>query len=116
MIELEEFINRTKKLASLLEKGLQSEGREVYIQSIQDLIDEREQLLKTLPDLSKVLDNNAKQDLINLEKKISGLMLEHRNTIKKDLQVLQLKKKKSNNYANPYENISADGMFLDKKK
>ncbi len=116
MKELDEFINKTTKLAEILDAGLLSEGREEYIQSIQDLIGEREQLLKTLPDLSKVLDNNAKQELINLEKKISRLMLEQRNTIKKDLQVLQLKKKKSNNYANPYENLSADGMFLDKKK
>ncbi|HHW36028.1 MAG TPA: hypothetical protein GXX18_01795 [Bacillales bacterium] len=115
MKELDEFINRTKKLAFLLEEGLPSEGREEYIQAIQDLMDAREQLLKTLPNLSKVLDNNEKQELINLERKISGLMLEQRNTIKKDLQVLQLKKKKSNNYANPYENLSADGMFFDKR-
>ena len=110
-----DFIKLTKKLADFLETNLPNEGREEYIQSIHDLLDEREILLKKLPDLSNVIDENVKGELIQLENKLKGLMIKHKSTIKKDLQVLQLKKKKTNNYSNPY-GVSADGMFLDKRK
>ncbi|HHY74141.1 MAG TPA: hypothetical protein GX497_13150 [Bacillus bacterium] len=116
MEQLVKFIQKTNQLASILEAGLPNEGREDYIQSIHDLLGEREQILKSLPDLSNKLDENVKQQLVNLEKNIYGIMLEQQNMIKKDLQVLQLKKKKNNEYAEPYENVSIDGMFLDKKK
>lgn len=115
MEHLIEFIKLTKKLVDFLETDMPNEGREEYIQSIHDLLDEREIMLKKLSDLSNVIDENVKGELIQLENKLNGLMMKHKSTIKKDLQALQLKKKKNNNYANPYE-VSADGMFLDKRK
>lgn len=116
MQELVAFIKKTKQLLALLEEGFPKENREQYIDSVNKLLDGREEILKVIPDLSNLLDEDVKQQLINLEKKIESLMGDYLGIIKKDLQVLQLQKKNMTHYSDPYENISADGMFLDKKK
>lgn len=110
------FIKKTKELEGHLKKDLPKEDREPYIETIQRLLEERQELLSQLPDLSDMLEESTKQDMISLENTINTLLSKKMSIIKQDLRVLQLQKNQNNQYENPYGNISADGMFLDKKK
>lgn len=110
------FIKKTKELQIHLEKEFPEEEREDYIGTIERLLEERQGILTDLPDLSTVLDERNKVEMISLETKIQELMKKHQEKIKTDIKTLQLQKKKGQNYSDPYSNVSADGMFLDKKK
>lgn len=112
---LVEFIKKTKELLTHLEEEFPTEEREVYIKKTNQLLDERGTLLNQLPDLRTLKESN-KVELVNLETKIQSILENQQNKIKKDLQMLQLQKKKATKYADPYGDISFDGMFLDKKK
>lgn len=112
---LVEFIKKTKGLIAHLEGDFPAEEREAYIEKTNQLLDERGELLSQLPDL-RLLNESTKVDLVNLETKIQSILQSQQSKVKKDLQLLQLQKKKTNKYADPYGDISIDGMFLDKKK
>lgn len=116
MRALVEFIKKTKQLQSHLEKGFPEDNREEYIRTIDRLLEERQQLLNELPDLSIALDDRNKQEMISIENQIQELMKSYQGKIKEDLKTLQLKKRKGNQYSEPYGNFSVDGMFYDKKK
>jgi flagellar protein FliT len=110
-----EFIKKSKQLLLHLEGELPSDERDEYIDSIHQLLDERSQLLNQLPDLQDFRPE-IKEELLKIETNIQSLLANRQKVIKKDLQLLQIQKKKTNKYADPYGSISADGMFLDKKK
>lgn len=110
-----EFIKKTKQLLAHLEGDFPTDEREKYIDGIHQLLDERSQLLNQVQGLH-TLKEESKEELVKLETKIQSLLADHQKLVKKDLQILQIQKKKNNRYADPYGNISADGMFLDKRK
>lgn len=112
---LVEFIKKTKELLAHLEGEFPTEEREAYIEKTHQLLDERGKFLSQLPDL-RTLKDSTKVELVNLETKIQSFLENQQSIIKKDLQMLQLQKKKATKYADPYGDISFDGMFLDKKK
>lgn len=109
------FVQKSKELKSILEEKIIPEQRDSMVQRVEKLLFERQQILNSLRDLS-TLDESIKLDLVTLEKEIETLMKNHKEKIKHDLKILQLKRQKENQYSNPYENLSIDGMFLDKKK
>ncbi|MFD2442696.1 hypothetical protein ACFSO7_01635 [Bacillus sp. CGMCC 1.16607] len=116
MNELVQFIKISNALLEHMEKGLPEESREEFIQVIHELLEKRQMFLDSLPDLTNILDLTVKHNLLETEKRIQALLSSFSENIKEDLKMLQLKKKKNNHYANPYGDISADGMFLDKRK
>lgn len=115
MDNLVQFVEKTKELRSLLEKDTPAQERDEYIDKINQLVKDRELFLTETRDLSSLAENE-KTELVNLEQEIKHLMLKQKNIIKQDIKTLKLKKQKGNQYANPYENLAADGMFLDKRK
>lgn len=114
---LAQFVEKTKQLQSHLEQGLPTDEdkRDAYIQAIDELLEERQQLLINLPNLAE-LEAEMKQQLKDSESQLNRLMNNHSQQIKQDIKTLQLKKQKNDYYSNPYGNIAADGMFLDKRK
>jgi len=115
METLVEFIKKTKELLSHLESDFPTDDRESYMEKTNQLLDGRGQLLNQLPNLC-TLKESTKEEIANLEMKMQSLLENQQNEIKKDLQLLQLQKKKTNKYIDPFGDISFDGMFLDKKK
>ncbi|MGG0720035.1 hypothetical protein ABE096_21010 [Robertmurraya massiliosenegalensis] len=119
MKELEQFIIVSRELKALLEEDFQNDQREKQMNKIDELLQLRQKWLKELSDLSQLasqLDEKTKLELVHQEKEIQTLMQKKKNVIKQDIKTLQLKKQKNDQYANPYENLAVDGMFLDKKK
>lgn len=117
MEELVQFIEKTKQLKNHLEKEFPNKEDESkkYIEIMNQLLEDRQHILNQFTNLSDI-DETLKKELIESEEKIKSLMGHHSKNIKQDIKTLQLKKQKGNQYSNPYNNISADGMFLDKKR
>lgn len=110
------FIRKTKELKSILIEKNPSQQREEMIQKVEGLLVERQEILTGLQDVLASLNEPTKLELVAYENELQALMEKHQKDIKQDLKTLQLKKQKENQYSNPYENMSIDGMFLDKKK
>lgn len=115
MDSLAAFIKKTKEIHKHLEKVYKVDERDSFIEELQQLLNERGQLLKELPDLSH-LHQDLKEEFVKLERDIQHMLANEQSKIKQDLKTLQQQKKQNNKYADPYGSISADGMFLDKKK
>ncbi|MDF1507858.1 hypothetical protein PZE06_06640 [Robertmurraya sp. DFI.2.37] len=115
MRELDQFMTVSKELKTLLEGEFLIEQREEQIEKMDELLEKRQNFLNELSDLSH-LNEETKLELARQEQEIQALMEQRKNMIKQDIKTLQLKKQKNEQYANLYENLSVDGMFLDKKK
>lgn len=112
---LKQYIETSKELKTLLEKEFSAEERDTHIQKTEELLNTRQLLLNQFPDLS-ALQESAKAAIVQLEKEVQALMEKQKEQIKKDIKTLQVKKQKNQQYADPYGDLSTDGMFLDKKK
>lgn len=112
---LADFIKKTKEIHKHFENEYKADERDRFIEELQQLLNERGQLLKELPDLSH-LHQDLKKEFVKLEREIQDQLANEKDKIKQDLKTLQQQKKQNDKYADPYGSISADGMFLDKKK
>jgi flagellar protein FliT len=50
-----------------------------------------------------------------LNQQVDRLLMLQKQEIQRDIQEINKKKQSSNKYTNPYENLSIDGMFYDKR-
>lgn len=90
--------------------------RDERIDRIMQLLDQREELLSQIqPPFSDEEIQLGRQSMI-LNQHLDQLLLLQKQEIQRDIKELNQKKKTSNKYTNPYENLSTDGMFYDKKK
>ncbi len=116
MENLSEFIRKTEELLAHLESNFPtSDERDTYLVKTNQLLNEREQLLSRLSNLS-TLEEAQKSEMIQYETKLQALLKKQQTEIKKNLQLLRLQKNKTVKYQDPYGDISVDGMYLDKKK
>ncbi|PLS17898.1 hypothetical protein CVD28_09400 [Bacillus sp. M6-12] len=116
MEQLELFVKKTEQLLLLLEDEKSFADREQFISQVNQIIGERDDIINHLPSLATLIDNQVRQDILHKETRIKILISGYFDKIKNDLKKLQLQKRKNIAYSNPYGNLSADGMFLDKKK
>lgn len=115
MSAVQKCFSLTEKLITSVQK-VNEQNREESITMIEELLDEREQLLRMIkPPFSKeeqiigekiVLMNDTLQNLLNIQKQ----------NIQKDINSLSKKKTSMNKYINPYQNMQTDGYFYDKRK
>lgn len=107
----------TKKLLELLTiEELAIDEREEAIKKVNDLLVKRQELLNQLP-LWPTISEMDKKEMISTEKLLKEKLISLQGNIKEDLKKQQVRKKKINQYNDPYGgNISTDGMFYDKKK
>lgn len=115
MTAIEQFYTKTVVLIDLLENK-QKLNRDEKIATIEQLIDERDQLMGgiTAPFSAEEKELGAK--IIQLNEKLASLLAREKVLIQKDMKDLKLKKESTNKYANPYESMSAlDGIYYDKR-
>ena len=90
--------------------------RDVQIEKIQDLLDQREELLKSIqPPFSQQEQELGKQ-LVELNQQVEQLLQKQKLEIQQDLKQLHTQKKSNQKYTNPYESLAIDGIFYDKRK
>ena len=80
------------------------------------LLDQREGLLKSIhPPFSKEEQELGKQ-LVGLNQQVDQLLQKQKQEIQQDIKQLHIQKQSNQKYTNPYESLSIDGVFYDKRK
>lgn len=112
---LKQYLQTSMELKSILQEEITFTEQDHYLEKVEYLIAKRQSYLNGFPDLSS-LEPSVKEEIIKLEREIKTLIDTKKTKIQNNLKILQVKKKKKNQYSNPYGDVSIDGMFLDKKK
>ena len=112
---LQNFHDATTELLTVLQDQAITE-RDERIDKITKLLDRREESLSQIkpPFTDEELQLGRQSMLLNQQ--VDRLLVLQKQEIQRDIKELNQKKKTSNKYTNPYENLATDGMFYDKKK
>ncbi|MFQ3545358.1 flagellar protein FliT [Halobacillus rhizosphaerae] len=117
MEKWKKFAELSNQLESLLGQKVTEANRDDLLKKVNQILDEREYLVKELPQAStreeRQLIDQVLQKEPQLEQRLDRLF--------KDLKAAMrtMKKKKSSNqrYTNPYQSVSSyDGKFMDHRK
>ncbi|MFD9626028.1 flagellar protein FliT [Peribacillus muralis] len=111
---IQAFHDLTAELLAVLEDMTFAE-RQDKIESIIELIDRRECILVQIkPPFTDAEQQLGRRTMV-LNQQIDSLMKLQKQEIQRDILEINKKKKSSNKYMNPYESLSIDGMFYDKR-
>ncbi|WP_338652604.1 flagellar protein FliT [Lysinibacillus sp. Y5S-8] len=103
------------KLLGGIPKG---EDRDEYIDTINNMLDKRETIIKGLKQEGFHFDeqNRIHRTLLDLDNGIKERLAAVMDAVKQDMANLQKTKKSEQQYYNPYSNVRVmDGMYYDKK-
>lgn len=116
MSAITELHTLTKALYNHLQQPMPTdEGREEYIEVIENYLGERQPLMDKL---SKPEGNEKEltNDMVNMNKEINVKMVAIQGEIRMDLNRLKMRKQTGKKYENPYDGPTSDGIFFDSKK
>lgn len=112
-----ESIQSFQKVTMALIEALQQEhDRDEKINKIQRLLNQREELLKTIQPPFSPQEKELGKQLIKLDQQVKVLMAEQKIDIMQDMKSARMKKQSNQKYTNPYESMGVDGIFFDKQK
>lgn len=106
----------TKQLYVLIQTLPSSEERDLYIERLEGLLEQRQQLLPQIQPPFSVEEQQLGQEIVQMNQVIDGQLKQRKEEVSVDIRKLKQKQQKTNKYANPYENLSFDGTFYDKRK
>ncbi|MGE7183726.1 flagellar protein FliT [Peribacillus sp. NPDC006672] len=109
---IQNFYEATNQLLSTLEND---QDRDRKIEKVEALLEEREKSMAGIQPPFSDSEQELGKKLIELNEKVSQLLEEQKVEIQRDIKQLSVKKESSNKYTNPYESLSIDGMFYDKR-
>lgn len=107
-----QFYERTEKLINILESADERDGK---ISRVEALLDERESLMKEMIPPFSPDEVEIGTKLVQLNIRLMQLLQSEKIMIQKDIKNLQAKKESNTKYVNPYESLSTDGVFYDKR-
>ncbi|WP_057911991.1 flagellar protein [Peribacillus muralis] len=111
---IQAFHDLTAELLAVLEDMTFAE-RQDKIESITELIERREYILVQIkPPFTDAEQQLGRRTMV-LNQQIDSLLKLQKQEIQRDILEINKKKKSSNKYMNPYESLSIDGMFYDKR-
>lgn len=114
MEAIQDFHQITKQLLDLLKQDTQD--RDEQIEKVQDLLDQRDELLKSIqPPFSQAEQVLGKQ-VVALNQQVDDLLAKQKINIQQDIKQLSIQKETNHKYTNPYESLAVDGVFYDKRK
>ncbi|MGG4264118.1 flagellar protein FliT [Peribacillus simplex] len=111
---IQTFHDLTVELLAVLEDGTIAE-RDEKIERVTQLIDQRDELLSQIKPPFTGEEQQLGRATMLLNQQVDCLLNLQKLEIKRDIQEINKKKKSSNKYTNPYESLSIDGMFYDKR-
>jgi flagellar protein FliT len=106
----------TKNLFDHVSAGLPIENREPYIERLNEFLEQRQVIMNKLPAVYSEEEQRLGQMIVKMNETIGPLLTRQFEEIKHNLSLMKKKKEKNTQYANPYQSMSADGMYFDKKK
>lgn len=117
MNRLQSVFDITVNMKEILDKEISSNEREVIIEQLNNLLLQREPLLKHLTSPFSEEEDLLGKKLVTLNQEVQHLMDQLFSTLKTEIKQMNRQKKSNKNYTNPYHNVQVmDGMYLDKKK
>jgi flagellar protein FliT len=108
------FHQLTIELIRLLEH--RHAERDQKINMVGELLDQREDLMREIVPPYTPEEAELGKRIVQLNAKLDQLLKTEKISIQKDIKNLQAKKESNTKYVNPYQNLSTDGMFYDKRK
>jgi flagellar protein FliT len=111
-----ELYSVTKELYELLEQPTRKEQRDETIESIQRLLSQRDVLIQQLQPPYSEEEQELGMQMVSLNEAIAEKLQQLKQQIQQDLKAIKQKKTANQNYMNPYQPLSIDGMFYDKKR
>jgi len=106
----------TKELYELLQEPTLKETRDETIAAIERLLTERDSLLQQMHPPFSEEEQELGKKIIALDNAIYPKLQHIKLQIQQDLKLIKQKKTANQNYMNPYQSLSIDGMFYDKKR
>ncbi|MBP0726724.1 hypothetical protein J5Y03_16320 [Bacillus sp. RG28] len=106
----------TKQLAEHFKILPQQDERDKYIETIQSLLDEREELITHLQVPVTEEEKLIGKEIMELNHGIEPALHKLRELIKIDINGLMGKKKVHTQYINPYKSLNNVSAFFDKKE
>jgi len=111
---VKEFHEATIELIQILQS---SQGeRDEKVLKVEELLDRREVLMKEIIPPYTLEEAELGKQIVQLNSMLEQLLKAEKVSIQKDIKNLQAKKESNTKYVNPYQNLSTDGMFYDKRK
>jgi flagellar protein FliT len=105
----------TKNLFDHVSSGLPKEEREPFIERLNELLDQRQAIMDKLSSVYSEEEQRMGKMIVKMNETIEPLLVRQFDEIKHNLSMIKKKKEKNVQYANPYQMLSADGMYFDKK-
>jgi flagellar protein FliT len=105
----------TKNMFDHVSGGLPKEEREPYIERLNELLDQRQVIMEKLPVTYSEEEQRIGRLIVKMNETVEPLLVRQFEEIKHNLSLMKKKKEKNVQYANPYQTLSADGMYFDKK-
>lgn len=109
-----QFHQLTNELIQLIETA--DLDRDDKITRAEELLNQREALLNAIVPPYTPEELEAGKELNQLNMRLAQLLKAEKASVQKDIKDLQSKKESNTKYVNPYQNLSTDGMFYDKRK
>jgi flagellar protein FliT len=116
---LNEYLQKSAQLFKHLTKIPDDESRTEYIEKINQLLDERGELVANLQKTGFTFnqEDHTHNTLYELDKGIQERLALVMDTIKNDIRDLQNTKKNERHYIDPYENLRIlEGRYYDGRK
>jgi flagellar protein FliT len=108
------FHQLTTELIQLLENT--EVKRDNKITGVEELLNQRETLIGAIQPPYTPEEMEIGKKLNQLNGKLSQLLMLEKAAVQKNIKDLQNKKESNTKYVNPYQSLSTDGMFYDKRK
>lgn len=109
-----QFHQLTNELIQLLENA--DLDREDKITRTEEVLSQREALMTEIVHPYTPEEMKAGKEINQLNVKLAKLLKAEKAEVQRDIKGLQSKKESNTKYVNPYQNLSTDGMFYDKRK
>ncbi|QHE53589.1 flagellar protein FliT [Pontibacillus sp. HMF3514] len=117
MNQIETLHDVTSELYDLLQTIPSSEEREGVIEKINELLDQREELLNGMEGPYSDEEKRLGKEILHMNETIQIQVQSLMKQVKMDMANVKKQKTSNQKYTNPYQNLNNfDGMFLDKKK
>ena len=114
MKSIQAFQNVTNELIELLQQ--EKSDRDERIEKIQSLLNQREELLKSIQPPFSPQEKELGKQLVEQDQLVKQLMGKQKIDIMQDMKSARMKKQSNQKYTNPYESIGVDGVFFDKNR
>ncbi|EMI12790.1 flagellar protein [Bacillus stratosphericus LAMA 585] len=110
---VDQLHDQTLKMAAEIEANPQSE---TLVEDFDAFLVERDELMRDIQHELSVQEKEKIKEIIQTDQLMAKQLTEIQNGIKADIQAIQRKKTKQLNYQNPYQPMTSDGVYYDKRK